>query len=108
MAVWFRKISDDEFSSFGARFWFREWRCVVAEHADRCLSDCVHEWYDIRNWAALLLLPVAVTLSPIYLMESIKTKRLECSAKGMTVSHQKNIDELKARRAEHVKVRAQV
>ncbi len=98
MSIWFRKITEEEFASFGVKFWFREWRYAMTDHASRCIADCIDEWYDVRNWAATAFLPVAFVISPLVLLSHIEQIRIDILTKGMTINHQKNIDDLKAAR----------
>lgn len=60
------------------------------------IRDVRREWYDLRNWFALLMLPVALVLSPLNMLVAMKQARKDRELYGLTVHNPRNIERLRA------------
>ena len=100
MSVWFKQVTVVQFNQLDTWFWWREYGTCLWLYIWRVLRDVFNEWYDIRNWFMLLMLPLAVVLSPLSMLNSMRQAKMDRERFGLTLHNQRNIEWLRAKQSE--------
>lgn len=97
MSKWYRRDhARAAVSLFGPAFYAFEYFAHLKSGLLCQLTSCKDEWYDVRNWLSLMLLPVAIIVAPFIIVKHFRTQKQNVindnygSSFGITVNSIRN------------------